>query len=611
MPAALLPPGEAARLAALHALAVLDTPPEPGFDDLTRLAAHICGVPIALVSLVDRDRQWFKSCVGLPGASETPRDQAFCAHAILTPDELLEVPDATADPRFADNPLVTGPPGIRFYAGVPIRAGCGQPVGTLCAIDTVPRALTAGQRDALRALARQVADQFRLRSQLAELGAAHTAVRHEQERFHAFINSGPVMAFMKDAAGRYVYVNDPACDRFGLTRERWLGRTDADLWGSSVAADLMAVDREVLASGRPLSLPEVVPTPDGASQFWQVTKFPMSDPAHGRLLGGVAVDVTAERRLADSLRASEERFREVIDHLSDAVAFLDPDTRRLERANPAFLALLGYTAEEAAGLTQYDFVAHDPADIDARVAEVARLGRHHFGDRRYRRKGGGLIDVSVDGVMLPAGGRAVLCLVVRDESARLARERAAADYQRELEGANQKLMAMATSDRLTGLANRAAFQDRLAAECERAARLDRPLSVLMIDVDHFKGINDRLGHQAGDEVLAAVAGVLRATVRGADLAARYGGEEFVVLLPDTDHAGAVVLGERVRRAVAEHPWPGRPVTVSVGASSLAADVPVPAALIADADAALYRAKRAGRNRFEHGSGAIGMAALTR
>ena len=600
MQPAALPPDEPARLAALTGLAVLDTPPEPGYDDLTRLAAHICRAPIALVSLVDPTRQWFKSCVGL-AASGTSRDLAFCAHAILRPADLMQVPDALADPRFADNPLVVGPPHIRFYAGMPILHA-GQPLGTLCVIDTVPRELAAHEADALRALARQVGHQFALRANLAELGKAEAALRAEQERFHAFINSGPVMAFMKDTAGRFVYVNDPVCEVFGLPRERWLGRTDADLWAADVAAALRATDQRVLATGRPVSLTETVPTPDGRSEFWQVTKFPMTDADGRRLLAGVAVDVTAERRAADAVRESEERFRSVIDGLDEAVVLLDPDGRRVVRANPAFLALLGHTPAEAAALTQYDFAAHEPADIDAHVAEVLRLGRHHFGDRTYRRKDGTRVDVSVRGSVVQEGGRPVLCLVVRDETDRVARERAAADYQRGLEGANDRLLEMATTDRLTGLANRAAFQDRLTAACDRAVRLDQPLSLLLVDVDHFKALNDRYGHPAGDAALAAVAGLLRQAVRTTDLVARYGGEEFVALLPDTDHAGAVVLAERVRLAVAEHPWPDRPVTVSVGASSLSPDVPVPAALVADADAALYRAKRSGRNRSAHGSG---------
>lgn len=170
-----LPHDEPERLAALHGYEVLDTPPEAEYDDIVRIASVICGTPIAVVSLIDEARQWFKARVGLEG-SETPRDLAFCAHAILKPKELLVVPDATTDGRFADSPFVTGDPGIRFYAGAPLVAPGGTALGTLCVIDREPRELTAEQSDALRALSRQVMALLELRRALAELR------RNEAER---------------------------------------------------------------------------------------------------------------------------------------------------------------------------------------------------------------------------------------------------------------------------------------------------------------------------------------------------------------------------------------------------------------------------------------------
>ena len=153
-----IPDDESQRLDALRACAVLDTPPEARFDRLTRLAARLFDVPIALVSLIDAERQWFKSRVGLD-ATQTGRDISFCGHAILSP-EILEIPDALLDARFADNPLVTGAPGIRFYAGAPLRVGGDHLVGTLCLIDTRPRQLDDAQRQSLRDLADCVQDEL-------------------------------------------------------------------------------------------------------------------------------------------------------------------------------------------------------------------------------------------------------------------------------------------------------------------------------------------------------------------------------------------------------------------------------------------------------------------
>lgn len=146
------PAHESERVHTLRSLNILDSAPEERFDRLTRVARRLFDVPIALVSLVDSNRQWFKSCQGL-GVTETARDVSFCGHAILS-DQILMIPDAGSDERFHDNPLVTGEPHIRFYAGCPLKVGNGSNVGTLCLIDTKPRVLDVEERELLRDLAR-------------------------------------------------------------------------------------------------------------------------------------------------------------------------------------------------------------------------------------------------------------------------------------------------------------------------------------------------------------------------------------------------------------------------------------------------------------------------
>ena len=176
MAGARLPENETGRLKALREYDVLDTPAEQAYDDIVGLAAYICETPTALVSLIDRDRQWFKARTGL-NATQTPRDEAFCAHAILQPGQVMVVPDALRDERFDTNPLVTGEPNIRFYAGAPLITPTGEVLGTLCVIDSKPRQLSAEQAEVLRSLARQVMAQLEMRRSIGTLEAA--VVRRE------------------------------------------------------------------------------------------------------------------------------------------------------------------------------------------------------------------------------------------------------------------------------------------------------------------------------------------------------------------------------------------------------------------------------------------------
>ncbi len=169
-------PEEEARLAALQRYDILDSPVEEAFDNITRLVSYICDAPISVINLIDRDRQFFKSEVGL-GVRETPLDTSLCSHAILQPG-LMVVPDTTVDPRFSDNPLVTGDPNLRFYAGALLETSDGHALGTLCVLDYKKRELTAAQADALQVLARQVMALLELRRRYAyEKNIAETLQR--------------------------------------------------------------------------------------------------------------------------------------------------------------------------------------------------------------------------------------------------------------------------------------------------------------------------------------------------------------------------------------------------------------------------------------------------
>ncbi|MFN2349064.1 MAG: diguanylate cyclase [Thioalkalivibrio sp.] len=342
---------EEARLAALKSYDILDTPFEESFDDFTRLIAHICEAPIAVINLVDRERQWFKSEIGL-GVRETPLDISICKHAILQKG-LFVVPDTTLDERFQNNPLVTGEPYLRFYAGALLETEQGLPLGTVCVLDYKPRQLTEAQADVLGIVSRQVMTALELRK-----------------------------------------------------------RT---------------------------------------------------------------------RRLQEAL-ARNEQLRE---------------------------------------------------DLE--------------------------------------------------------------EQQRQLLLLNEKLELLATTDPLTGLHNRRVFEQTMKRQMGLFERSGVPFCLVLLDLDHFKEINDRHGHDQGDLVLQQVAGMMRPALREVDMLARIGGEEFAMILPDTDEEDAMQVAERLRREVAWADWETGPLTLCAGvAKVMPGDTGT--CLFSAADKALYRAKDAGRNQ---------------
>ena len=310
MPAAPKPTNEAERLASLHDLDVLDSPSERGFDALVSAASLICGVPIALISLVDAERQWFKANVGLPGITETPRELAFCAHAILS-DALLEIPDAALDPRVADlHPGGSERP-IRFYAGVPLCLDDGHRVGTLCVIDTQPRHLDDTQREQLRNLAQAAVALLQGRRTCAQLRHAMLGLEQAEALQRRLYEQTPAMLLKIDADHRLATVSDMWLQRMGYTREEVIGRP---------ARDFLTPQSDTLATrtGRPALFQTghcdhvEVQFIAKSGQAIDVLYSAVTDgPPDGRPQGRLAAldDITARRR-AERRLASERQYLE-------------------------------------------------------------------------------------------------------------------------------------------------------------------------------------------------------------------------------------------------------------------------------------------------------------
>lgn len=333
---------EAGAISALRALEILDTGPEAEFDALVAAAALVCEAPISLVTLLDEGRQWFKANFGLPGVAESPRETAFCAHAVLD-DALMEIPDARLDPRFADNPAVTGEYSIRFYAGAPMRLVTGHLVGVLCVVDRRPRHLTEAQRAVLVQLSIAAARLLDGRYAVRVARESMAQVAESEARFRTLSEGAPVGVFHADVDGAYTYTNPSWRETYGLDPEQSLGKG----WMRA----LHAVDRSrVLAAwqvaadgGLPFDAEFRVTRPDRSVREVHVLARPLKDAA-GVMLGhiGSVEDVTERSRLQAFLDRTG-RLAGVgaweVDLHTDVVTWSD-ETRRLHAVGPGFVPTL-------------------------------------------------------------------------------------------------------------------------------------------------------------------------------------------------------------------------------------------------------------------------------
>jgi PAS domain S-box-containing protein len=308
-----IPVNESDRLVALDRYQILDTLPEQEYDDLTQLAADICGTPIALISLVDRDRQWFKSRVGLE-ATETPRDISFCGHAVAA-NEILNIPDATQDPRFADNPLVVNDPNIRFYAGIPLKTPDNFTLGTLCVIDRQPRDLTALQIQQLEALSRLVISQLELRLSNQSLRLLASVVETSNDAIITRNLNGIITSW------------NPAAERvFGYSQAEIVGQSICMLYPPErLAEEQLFIDR-LKRSERVEDFETIRLCKDGNQKDVSITISPLMDFS-GNIVGisGVIRDISDRKQVEMALRESEEFNRSIFENNADCLKILDVD----------------------------------------------------------------------------------------------------------------------------------------------------------------------------------------------------------------------------------------------------------------------------------------------
>ncbi|WP_075795042.1 sensor domain-containing diguanylate cyclase [Massilia putida] len=582
---------EEARIQALHALGLLDTPREDRFDRFTRLAAASFRVPIAVVSLIDRERQWFKSRVGL-AYCETPRSIAFCSHAIAL-DDMLVVPDTLQDERFQDHPHVTGAPGIRFYAGQPLHSLDGQPLGTLCIIDTVPRAFGDADRQLLCDLARLVDDELnrdalvtaRLRA------AAEQAMRQKQALLDAVLETVDVGVVACDADGRLTLFNRAARDFHGLDADSGLTMSDwparYDLYGEDgltpLAPEQVPLAR-ALRGERVRDAGITIHVPGSAPRRLLASGRALQG-AGGEPLGAVVAmhDVTELAASRARLAESGEWLRTIADNVPALIAYVDTGLR-YRFANERYREWFGVRSQDMIGRTVLESMGE--AFYAPRREALERCLSGHASHLEIEEVRRGRTRVISSTYLPHVRDGVVQGIYVLSTDATSARE-----YERQLH-------ALAHSDHLTGLPNRRSYEERLAQAVARARRGAAPLALAYLDIDHFKQINDGLGHAVGDAVLREFAQRLSATVRSSDTVARLAGDEFVVVL---EQVGSPLECERIAAKLHDairlpFALDGRALQVTSSIGIAWSPHPDPSALAHVADEALYRSKHEGRDR---------------
>ncbi len=464
-----IPPNEAARLEALRAYGVLDTAPESAFDDVARLAAEIFDAPIALVSLVDECRQWFKSRIGID-ATETPRDIAFCAHAVVTPEEVLVVPNALDDPRFAENPLVTEDPSIRFYAGAPLVTPEGFGIGTLCVIDREPRQLDERQIHVLRTLARQIVTTLELGRHVVSLGQS-LEERERSNRLHAIhfeVTRALASAESLDGAfgqlleltrGEYgwevagLWLEDEAGNALRCAGTWHTSAIDASEFADACRTTAVRAGEGLLGrvwtSGEPVVVADVRQDPDsarsratGRTELRGVSAFPIR--TGDRVVGVVEF-------LGRNLRLPDEELLAMMSDVGDRVSLLIARARaeaavvesnltlrtlidasplaivaftfegRITMWNPAAERIFGWSREEALERAPTSIVPDDRrGDLESTLAALVAGQPFVELETLGRRKDGMLInlDVSAAGLRGARGELSGVVCIVADFTAR-------------------------------------------------------------------------------------------------------------------------------------------------------------------------------------------------
>jgi PAS domain S-box-containing protein len=396
-----IPPNERERLAKLKALRILDSEPEGIFDGIATLAGQMCQCPIVFLSLIDSDRQWFKSKIGFEQQS-IPRDVALCSETILGNSSLL-IPDLSREPRFASNPLVKGAPRARFYAGAPLITRDNFAIGSLCVLHTAKHSLTDAQISALETLAHQAARHIEMRSELSVFQAKVNALGESERRFRNIADASPMLLWISDEAGNRTFFNQAWCEFTGLSREDSI----ADHWMKTIHPD----DRDVYnkkwaeTSEQKLRFQQEFRLRHCSGTYrWVLEQAMPMFSSSGRLEGYVSSCVDLSSRVTDELQYqnNEARFRAISEAAPLGIFVTDSDGNCIY-TNQQFQKITGQSAEESLGSGWLRSIAEEDRDrVGTSWYAATKSARSYEEVHRFKRPNGEVAWASVKAATINA-----------------------------------------------------------------------------------------------------------------------------------------------------------------------------------------------------------------
>lgn len=583
------------RINALHNYKILDTPPDPSFDNITRLASQLLNVPVALISFVDQDRIWSKSHLGTD-VEEYERIEGFCSTAILEED-LYIVYDASTDPRCVNHPLVKKNSGIRFYAGIPLKVQGKYNLGTLCIIDYKPhQRLSDNELQTLKLLSKMAVDAIELHAKSLEITKLNSNLRISEQHFRSLFDQASVGVSIASAlTGVFIETNQRYCKIVGYNASELESLDLLDI----TYPDDMAIQHEMtrkLYSGdiSEYNLQKRYIRKDNSivwvdltcTALWKAGEYPTSHIS-------IVQDITDKKIAEIALQESEQRWSFALDGSNQGVWDLNIVTNAIF-LSPRCKEMLGYPEEQiSTDMNEWVKLIHPedlPCLISARMQALDGEVKSFEIEHRKLTSDGTWKWIQVKGMV-----------VERDEHHKAMRVIGTYTDISERKKIEADVLRLAHFDSITNLPNRTLFLDRLNQEQKKSNRNQKSFALMMLDLDRFKEVNDSLGHQKGDLLLKVIGERLLNCVGETDIVGRIGGDEFTIILTefnqasDIDHLVIKILDCVSAPCLLDGDIAY--VTASIGITLYPNDTKDSEELLKNADQAMYTAKKNGKNTY--------------